>query len=108
MRRFRFVLPLGFLGLVTASAATSLSVSIADAGRHREAHQGPCRTRPHPHVTRHVRITLPGIVHQFAPGHRIGLVVTGGSANFRGGLTVVPVIIAVGDPGQTLVLPVVR
>ena len=61
-----------------------------------------------PDVTRPVRITLPGIVHQFAPSHRIGLVVAGGSANYRGGLTAVPVTIAVGDPGQTLVLPVVR
>jgi predicted acyl esterase len=52
------------------------------------------------------KVTLPGIVHQFAAGHSIRLVVAGGSNNYRGGLESTPVTIASGT-GQTLVLPVV-
>ena len=52
------------------------------------------------------KVTLPAIVHQFAAGHSIRLVVAGGSNNYRGGLTATPVTIASGT-GQTLVLPVV-
>ena len=50
------------------------------------------------------KVTLPAIVHQFAAGHSLRLVVAGGSNNYRGGLTPVPVTIASGG-GQTLVLP---
>jgi ABC-2 type transport system ATP-binding protein len=57
-----------------------------------------------PDVTKPIKVTLPGIVHQFAAGHRIQLVVAGGSDNYRGGLTPTPVTIASGS-GQTLVLP---
>jgi putative CocE/NonD family hydrolase len=52
------------------------------------------------------KVTLPAIVHRFAPGHRLKLVVAGGSVNYRGGLTPVPVTIASGA-AQTLVLPVI-
>jgi ABC-2 type transport system ATP-binding protein len=45
-------------------------------------------------------------VHQFAAGHSIRLVVAGGSDNYRGGLTPVPVTIA-GGTTQSLVLPAV-
>jgi predicted acyl esterase len=51
-----------------------------------------------------VRITLPGIVHRFAAGHRLRLVVSGGAGNYRGGLTPTPVSIA-GGAAQTLRLP---
>ncbi len=57
-----------------------------------------------PDVTEPITVTLPGIVHQFAAGHSIQLVVAGGSDNYRGGLTPVPVTIASGA-AQTLVLP---
>ncbi len=40
-----------------------------------------CPTSPKPFT-----VTLPGFVHQFAPGHQIQLVVAGGSTNYRGGL----------------------
>ncbi len=59
-----------------------------------------------PDVSRAVKVTLPGIVHRFATGHRIRIVVAGGSDNYRGGLTPTPVTIASGS-GQTVVLPVV-
>lgn len=59
-----------------------------------------------PDVTTMVKVTLPGIVHQFAAGHTIRLVVAGGSDNHRGGLTAAPVAIASGT-GQTLILPTV-
>jgi ABC-2 type transport system ATP-binding protein len=59
-----------------------------------------------PDVTVPIKVTLPGIVHQFAAGHRIQLVVAGGSDNYRGGLTSTPVTIASGS-SQTLVLPTV-
>jgi predicted acyl esterase len=57
-----------------------------------------------PDVTKPITVTLPGIVHQFAAGHSIRLVVAGGSDNYRGGLTPVPVTIGSGA-AQTLVLP---
>lgn len=60
-----------------------------------------------PDVKKPFTITMPGIVHRFAPGHRIGLVIAGGSINYRGGLVPVPVTIASGT-GQTLVLPSVN
>ena len=53
------------------------------------------------------RVTLPGFVHRFAPGHSVRLVVAGGSSNYRGGLVPVPVTVTTGGPGQTLTLPVV-
>lgn len=59
-----------------------------------------------PDVSTPIKVTLPGIVHQFAAGHSIRLVVAGGSDNYRGGLDATPVTIAAGT-GQTLVLPAV-
>jgi predicted acyl esterase len=53
-----------------------------------------------------VEITLPGIVHRFAAGHRIELVVAGGDVNYRGGLTPTPVTIRTGSAGDALDLPV--
>jgi ABC-2 type transport system ATP-binding protein len=59
-----------------------------------------------PDVSRPIKVTLPGIVHRFAAGHTIRLVIAGGSDNFRGGLISAPVTIASGA-GQTLTLPLV-
>jgi ABC-2 type transport system ATP-binding protein len=59
-----------------------------------------------PDVTKPVRVTLPGFVHQFAAGHKIRLVISGGSSNYRGGLTPTPVTIASG-PDQVLTVPAV-
>ncbi|HET6876314.1 MAG TPA: CocE/NonD family hydrolase [Jatrophihabitans sp.] len=59
-----------------------------------------------PDVTRPITVTLPGIVHRFAPGHSLRLVIAGGSENYRGGLTPTPVTIA-GGARQVLRLPVV-
>jgi ABC-2 type transport system ATP-binding protein len=52
-----------------------------------------------------VSITLPGIVHRFAKGHQLRVVVAGGSPNYRGGLTPTPVTIDSGK-NQVLTLPV--
>jgi ABC-2 type transport system ATP-binding protein len=52
-----------------------------------------------------VHVTLPGIVHRFAAGHHVRVVVSGGSTNYRGGLTPTPVTIA-GGRAQVLSLPV--
>ena len=60
-----------------------------------------------PDVGAPIKVTLPGIVHQFAAGHHVQLVVAGGSNNYRGGLTPTPVTIAAGS-GQRLVLPAGR
>jgi ABC-2 type transport system ATP-binding protein len=57
-------------------------------------------------VTKPITLTLPGIVHQFAAGHSIRLVIAGGSDNYRGGLLAAPVSIPAGTT-QTLVLPTV-
>lgn len=59
-----------------------------------------------PDVTRPFTVTLPAFVHRFAAGHRLRLVVAGGSVNYRGGLTATPVTIATGSAGQVLTLPV--
>ncbi|AXT86628.1 ABC transporter ATP-binding protein [Aeromicrobium sp. A1-2] len=61
-----------------------------------------------PDVNKPFTVTLPGIVHRFAPGHSLRLVIAGGSTNYRGGLTTNPVTIATGGSGQALTLPVVR
>jgi predicted acyl esterase len=54
--------------------------------------------------TRPVQVTLPGIVHRFAPGHAVRLVVASGDLNYRGGLAAAPVTVT----SQTLTLPVVN
>lgn len=61
-----------------------------------------------PNVNRPFAVTLPGIVHRFAPGHSIRLIVAGGSTNYRGGLTPNLVTITSGSADQVLTLPVVR
>ncbi|MDQ4054308.1 MAG: ABC transporter ATP-binding protein, partial [Actinomycetota bacterium] len=60
-----------------------------------------------PDVRRAVTIRLPAIVHRFARGHRIRLVVSAPSENYRGGLSVTPVTVISGAR-QRLTLPVVR
>jgi ABC-2 type transport system ATP-binding protein len=57
-------------------------------------------------VTRSARITLPGIAHRFATGHRIALYLAGGDTNYRGGLAATPVTVSTGSSGQVLTLPV--
>ena len=59
-------------------------------------------------VTKPFTVTLPGIVHRFAPGHSIRNIVAGGSTNYRGGLSANPVTITTGTTGQALTLPVVK
>lgn len=61
-----------------------------------------------PDVTRPFTVTLPGIVHRFAAGHQVRLVVSSSSINYRGGNTTDVVTISSGSPGQVLKLPVVR
>ena len=56
-------------------------------------------------ATKPVRISLPGIVHRFAAGHSIRIVIAGASNNYRGGLVANPVSIA-GGVQQVLRLPV--
>lgn len=60
-----------------------------------------------PNVNQPFTVTLPGIVHRFAKGHRLRLVVAGGSTNYRGGLTPNAVSIRTGSTAQVLTLPVV-
>jgi fermentation-respiration switch protein FrsA (DUF1100 family) len=57
-------------------------------------------------ATKRVHISLPGIVHRFAAGHALRLVLAGGAANYRGGLTPTPVSVA-GGRRQVLHLPTV-
>jgi predicted acyl esterase len=58
-------------------------------------------------VTKPFTVTMPGIVHRFAPGHRIRLVVSASSVNYRGGVTANVVTINTGSSGQALSVPVV-
>lgn len=57
-------------------------------------------------VTKPFTVQVPAIVHEFAAGHRLRLVVAGGSVNYRGGLVATPVSIVSGS-AQTLSLPIV-
>ena len=51
-----------------------------------------------------VQVRLPAIVHQFAAGHHIEIMLAGGDLNYRGGL--VPTVVSVsGGAGQVLTLP---
>jgi ABC-2 type transport system ATP-binding protein len=59
-----------------------------------------------PDVTRPFTVTLPAFVHRFATGHRVRLVVVGGSVNYRGGLVATPVTVTTGSADQVLTLPV--
>ena len=59
-------------------------------------------------VTKPFTVTMPGIVHRFAPGHRLRLVVSASSVNYRGGDAVNVVTISTGATGQALSLPVVN
>ena len=54
-----------------------------------------------PDVNQPIAVRLPAIVHEFAAGHSLRLVVAGGSINYRGGLATTPVTVASGD-AQTL------
>jgi hypothetical protein len=54
-------------------------------------------------VGKPVHIVLPAMVHRFAPGHQVRIMVAGGDANYRGGLAGAPVTISTG----TLTLPAV-
>ena len=61
-----------------------------------------------PDATKAIRVTLPAFVHRFAAGHKVQLVVAGGSLNYRGGVTPQIVQITAGSPEQVLTLPVVN
>jgi predicted acyl esterase len=54
-----------------------------------------------------VHITLPAIVHQFAAGHAVRVVLASGDLNYRGGLVSAPVTVTAGGSGQVLALPAV-
>jgi ABC-2 type transport system ATP-binding protein len=58
-------------------------------------------------VTKPVTIELPGIVHRFAPGHRLAVVLAGGDLAYRGSTTPQPVTLTTGAGHvQQLTLPV--
>ena len=57
-----------------------------------------------PNVNAPFTVTMPGIVHQFASGHTLRLILAGGSTNYRGGMLPSSVTIN-GGAGQTLDLP---
>lgn len=50
-------------------------------------------------------VTLPAIAHQFAAGHKLELVLAGGSINFRGG-TGANLVSVTDGPEQTLTIPI--
>jgi ABC-2 type transport system ATP-binding protein len=57
-------------------------------------------------VTKPVTVELPAIVHRFAPGHRLAVVLAAGDLAYRGSTLPQPVTVRTGDvPGQ-FVLPV--
>ncbi len=58
-----------------------------------------------PDATKPFTVTLPAFAHRFDRGHRLRLIVAGGSTNYRGGLTPTPVTIALGSPAQSLTVP---
>jgi predicted acyl esterase len=54
-----------------------------------------------------ITVDLPDIVHEFTPGHRIELVIAGGSTNYRGGMNPIPVSIDTGAHRQQITFPTV-
>jgi ABC-2 type transport system ATP-binding protein len=58
-------------------------------------------------VTQPISVTLPAIVYQFAKGHRVRLVIAGGSLNYRGGVTPQTVQVTTGTSDHQLRLPAV-
>lgn len=56
--------------------------------------------------TKPFTVTMPAFAHRFEAGHRLQLVVSGGSTNYRGGQNALPVTVAAGEQ-QELTLPVV-
>jgi ABC-2 type transport system ATP-binding protein len=59
-------------------------------------------------VTKPVTIELPGIVHRFAAGHRLVVVLAGGDMAYRGSATPQPVTLTTGGGlAQELTVPVV-
>jgi ABC-2 type transport system ATP-binding protein len=59
-------------------------------------------------VTKPVTIELPGIVHRFAAGHRLVVVLAGGDMAYRGSSATQPVTLTTGPGlGQQLTVPVV-
>jgi ABC-2 type transport system ATP-binding protein len=58
-----------------------------------------------PDVSKPFTVTLPAFAHRFATGHRIKLIVAGGSTNYRGGLVPTPVAVRLGTATQSLSLP---
>ncbi|HEX7739246.1 MAG TPA: CocE/NonD family hydrolase C-terminal non-catalytic domain-containing protein, partial [Marmoricola sp.] len=59
-----------------------------------------------PHAKQAFTVTMPAFVHQFAAGHKIRLVLSGSSLNYRGGLVPSPVTVTTGSNTQVLQLPV--
>ena len=57
-------------------------------------------------VTRPVTIELPAIVHRFAPGHRLAVVLAGGDLAYRGSTLPQPVTVRTGGVLGQLTLPV--
>ena len=59
-------------------------------------------------VTKPVTVELPGIVHRFAPGHRLAIVLTGGDLAYRGSTAPQQVMLTTGGSFlQKLTVPVV-
>jgi putative CocE/NonD family hydrolase len=58
-------------------------------------------------VTKPVTIELPGIVHRFAAGHRLVVVLAGGDVAYRGSTAPQPVTLTTGGARQQLTVPVV-
>ncbi|WP_310963358.1 CocE/NonD family hydrolase [Nocardioides terrisoli] len=82
-----------------------LKVVDVDAGGKASMLNGEIAPVRIPDVREPFTVRMPAIVHRFAPGHRLALVVAAGSQNYRGGLPATPVTIAAGS-GQRLTLPV--
>jgi len=80
-------------------------MDVAPDGKASEIHDliAPVRV---PNASKTFTVTMPAFVHRFAKGHKIQLVVAGGSLNYRGGLLPTPVTIATGSADQVLRLPV--
>jgi predicted acyl esterase len=53
-----------------------------------------------------LHITLPAIVHRFATGHAVRIMLASGDLNHRAGLASAPVTVTTGNPGQALNLPI--
>jgi ABC-2 type transport system ATP-binding protein len=109
--KLKVIAPVAVLGQKTGpTGQLVLFIRVQDVGPDGKASDIRALTAPVrvPEARYSFTTTLPGFVHRFAAGHKVRLVVAGGSLNYRGGVTPQAVGVQAGTTAQVLSLPVVH